>query len=157
MESRLPKYASEHGGVEEWIPYEEKNEPAAIKQDQGKSVLVVDDLAELREMMVMILTLLGYRVATASSGEEAVEYLKTNRADILILDMIMDPGMDGLETFRQIRKMNPEQKAILISGFADRERVKEAMEMGIGAFMQKPCTVEKIGAAIRRELERSSV
>jgi PAS domain S-box-containing protein len=78
----------------------------------GEAVLVVDDIEEQRQVATAILTRLGYRVNTVSSGEEAVEYLSREKADILILDMIMAPGIDGLETFRRVRAFNPTQKAI---------------------------------------------
>ena len=90
----------------------------------GESVLVIDDIAEQRDVASGLLTRLGYKVHTVSSGEEAVEYLKGNKADILVLDMIMAPGIDGLETYQRILEINPKQKAILVSGFSETDRVK---------------------------------
>jgi|GEM_PF-3495517 len=121
----------------------------------GESVLVVDDVAGQREIAVEILTQLRYEVKTASCGEEAVEYLKQNSADIVILDMIMDPGMDGLDTYRAILTVNPKQKAIIVSGFSETERVKEALRLGAGAYVKKPYLRGRIGIALRRELERA--
>lgn len=69
---------------------------------------------------------LNYKVATVSSGEEAIEYLKTNKADLIVLDMIMDPGIDGLETYEKILKISPAQKAIIVSGFSESDRVKKS-------------------------------
>ncbi|MEI7673185.1 MAG: ATP-binding protein, partial [Deltaproteobacteria bacterium] len=63
---------------------------------KGETVLVVDDKAEQRDIAARLLTKLGYQVHCVSSGEEAVEHLKTDKADILVLDMIMTPGIDGL-------------------------------------------------------------
>ena len=63
-------------------------------------------------------------MTTAASGEEAVEYLRTHKADLIVLDMIMDPGIDGLETYRKILEISPAQKAIIVSGFSESERVK---------------------------------
>jgi DNA-binding NarL/FixJ family response regulator len=68
--------------------------------------------------------------------------------------MIMDPGMDGMETYRRILKINPRQKAILASGFSETDRVRKTLEMGAGAFVQKPYILEKIGLAVRTELDR---
>jgi YesN/AraC family two-component response regulator len=90
----------------------------------------------------------------ASSGEEAVEYLKGNKADILVLDMIMAPGIDGLETYQRVLEINPKQKAIIVSGFSETERVKEAQKLGAGAYVKKPYVMEKIGVAIQDELNR---
>jgi len=100
-----------------------------------------------------MLSTLGYRVAAVSSGEEAVEYLRSNRADILVLDMIMAPGIDGLETYRRILEISPGQKAVIASGYSETERVKEVQKLGAGAYVQKPYLMEKIGLAIRRELD----
>jgi PAS domain S-box-containing protein len=120
----------------------------------GESVLVVDDIAEQRDIAARLLTRLGYQVHVVSGGEEAVEYLKVNKADILVLDMIMAPGIDGLETYQRILEINPKQRAIIVSGFSETERVREAQKLGAGAYVKKPYIMEKIGAAIRGELLR---
>ena len=120
----------------------------------GESVLVVDDVAEQRQVATVILTRLGYRAAAVSSGEKAVEYLRNNQADILILDMIMDPGIDGLETYKRVRENNPKQKAIIVSGFSETERVQEAQALGAGAYVKKPYMMEQVGLSVRDELRR---
>jgi CheY-like chemotaxis protein len=120
----------------------------------GESVLVVDDVAEQRDIASRLIKRLGYHVHAVPSGEEAVEYLRDNQAAILVLDMIMDPGIDGLETYRRVRRINPEQKAILVSGFSETARVREAQKIGAGAYVRKPYLMEKIGMAIRAELNR---
>ncbi|MDP1992103.1 MAG: response regulator [Syntrophales bacterium] len=99
---------------------------------------------------------MGYRVHAVSGGEEALEYLRGNKADILVLDMIMDPGIDGLETYRKICEIHPKQKAIIASGFAETERVKEAQRLGAGTYVKKPYIMEKIGLAVRDELNKKS-
>lgn len=121
---------------------------------RGETVLVVDDMREQREIVSTMLSTLGYGVSSVSSGEEAVEYLKTNQVDLLLLDMIMDPGMDGLETYREIVGINPEQKALIVSGFSETERVKKAQDLGVGRYIRKPFVLEQIGQAVRAELDR---
>ena len=121
---------------------------------RGESLLIIDDVKDQRRIATGILTKLGYRVESVSSGEEGVEYLKTRKVDLLILDMIMDPGIDGLETYRQIIKVHPAQKAIIASGFSESERVKEAQKLGAGAYVKKPYLVEKMAVAVRQELDR---
>jgi DNA-binding NtrC family response regulator len=101
-----------------------------------------------------LLRKLGYNVHVASSGEDAIEYLKSNEVDILVLDMIMTPGIDGLETYQRILTIKPKQKAIIVSGFSDTERAKEARKLGAGYYIKKPYMMEKIGVAIRDELAR---
>jgi DNA-binding NarL/FixJ family response regulator len=73
------------------------------------------------------------------------------------MDMIMDPGIDGLETYRRILKVHPGQKAIITSGFSETERVKEALKLGAGAYVKKPYILEKISKAIRAELDQQSL
>jgi two-component system, cell cycle sensor histidine kinase and response regulator CckA len=96
---------------------------------------------------------LGYEAETATSGETSVALIEDRRYDILILDMIMEPGMDGLETYRQILQIVPNQKAVIASGYAETERVKETQRLGAGRYIKKPFTLEKIGLAVRAELD----
>jgi CheY-like chemotaxis protein len=120
----------------------------------GELILVVDDVQEQREIASVLLKNLGYTVDVVSSGEEAVEYLEDNAIDLLILDMIMDPGIDGLDTYKNILKLNPGQRAIIASGFSETDRVKEAQKLGAGQYVKKPYTLEKIGLAVKAELSR---
>jgi CheY-like chemotaxis protein len=121
---------------------------------KGQSVLVVDDAKEQREIAATILSELGYSVLSVSSGEEALKYMENHTADLLLLDMIMDPGMDGLDTYKTILQHRPEQKAIIASGFSETDRVKEALKLGAGDYIKKPYTLEKIGTTVKRELEK---
>jgi len=121
---------------------------------KGETILVIDDVEEQREIASGMLRKLGYSVTSVSSGEEAVEYLKNNTVDLLVLDMIMDPGIDGLETYKRILKVRPGQKAIIASGFSESARVKEAKKLGAGAYVKKPYLIEKIGVIVRSELEK---
>jgi signal transduction histidine kinase/CheY-like chemotaxis protein/HAMP domain-containing protein len=126
--------------------------PVENYMGEGELVLVVDDVPEQREISSRMLRRLNYEVVTASSGEEAVAYMREHRADVLVLDMIMDPGMDGLDTYREICRIHPGQKALVASGFAENERVKEARRLGAGEYVKKPYTLEGIGVALRRTL-----
>jgi two-component system cell cycle sensor histidine kinase/response regulator CckA len=119
---------------------------------QGETILVVDDVNEQRDIAADLLTRLGYSVETAASGEEAVDYLKNRGVDLIVLDMVMDPGIDGLETFRRIKLLHPNQRAVIASGYSETDRVKEAQRLGAGAYVKKPYTLEKIAMAIWQEL-----
>jgi two-component system cell cycle sensor histidine kinase/response regulator CckA len=66
----------------------------------------------------------------------------------------MEPGIDGCETYRRIVERHPHQKAIVASGFSESERVREIQRIGAGAYLKKPYTLEKIGMAVRGELDR---
>ena len=121
---------------------------------RGESIFVVDDVKEQRELATAMLSNLGYRVNAVPSGEAALAYLKTSNADLMVLDMIMDPGMDGLETYQKVLGINPKQKSIIVSGYSETDRVKKAQELGAGAYVRKPYIRENIGLAIRRELDK---
>jgi DNA-binding NarL/FixJ family response regulator len=71
-----------------------------------------------------------------------------------MLDMIMDPGIDGLDTYKRILEFHPEQKAIIVSGFSETRKVKKAQRLGAGAYVKKPYLLEKIGLAVRDELDK---
>ncbi len=121
----------------------------------GESILIVDDVKEQRDLAAGMLTSLNYNVSIVASGEEAVTYLKEHQADLIVLDMIMDPGMDGLDTYKSVLKIHPKQKAIIVSGFSESDRVKTAKGLGAGAYIRKPYIKEILGMAVRKELDRS--
>jgi PAS domain S-box-containing protein len=133
--------------------HESRIDPSTLK-GHGEKILVIDDIKEQLEIAKDMLDSLNYRTVVVGSGEEAVEYLKTNPCDLILLDMIMSPGMDGLETYKEILKNNPHQKAIVASGYSETDRVKEALRIGAGTYIKKPYTLGKIGIAVRTELEK---
>lgn len=136
--------------------YIEDKSPVKIEDylGAGQHILVVDDVEEQRFIASGILEKLGYSIESVSSGEEAIEFLKQHTADLVILDMIMDPGMSGLDTYRKIITLRPGQKAIITSGFSETKDVKEAQKLGAGSYIKKPYTMEKIGLAVKEELEK---
>ncbi len=127
-----------------------------IKDYKGnkETILVVDDEENQREISCEMLDKLGYKTKAVSSGQEAVEYLKETSVDLILLDMIMDPGINGRETYEKIIKIHPKQKAIIVSGFSETGDVKEAQRLGAGEYVKKPLTVEKLGLAVKEELEK---
>jgi len=133
----------------------EKNHPSIqIYKGCGETILVVDDMEDQRLIASEILRTLDYAVTTVASGEEAVEHIKNKPVDLLVLDMIMDPGIDGLETYKRILEFHPGQKAIIASGFSETNRVEQAQKLGAGQYLRKPYTLEKVGLAIREELQK---
>ena len=120
----------------------------------GEAILVVDDIEEQRLIATEILEKLGYHVTTAASGRAAVAYIHNHRADLVMLDMIMEPGIDGLETYRQILEIHPGQKAIIASGYSESVRVKATQRLGAGTYVKKPYLLEKIGRAVKAELAK---
>lgn len=126
--------------------------PLSAYTGQGASVLVVDDMESQREITSSILEQLGYRPTTVASGEAAIDFLQSHAIDLIILDMIMAPGMDGLETFKRISAFLPQQKVIIASGFAENERVEQALALGAIRYIRKPFTLETIGIAVKEAL-----
>ena len=120
----------------------------------GETILVIDDVESQRDISCQMLEALRYKTKSVPGGEAAVEYLKENRADLLLLDMIMDPGINGLETYRRIKKINPQQKAVIVSGFAETDQVKATLRLGAGRFIRKPLILEGLGIAVKEELKR---
>ena len=74
--------------------------------------------------------------------------------DVLVLDMIMPPGMDGLDTYKEIIKIKPGQKAVIASGYSETDRVREAQRLGAGDYVTKPYSLEKIGLSVKNALEQ---
>ncbi len=138
------------------LPHREAGRTLDAWRGKGESVLVVDDVPDQREIATRIISQLGYAVTSAASGEEALDFLRERRADLVVLDMIMDPGIDGLETYQRLIRHHPSQKAIITSGFAETERVHEAQRLGAGAYVKKPYTIEALGSAIRTALAKSA-
>ncbi len=123
---------------------------------RGETVLIVDDIAQQRDLARRMLARLGYTAAVAASGEAAVAAVGERRFDLVLLDMIMEPGMDGLDTYRKILALAPGQKALITSGFSETDRVKEAQRLGAGAYLKKPYTADQLALAVRQELDRET-
>ncbi len=121
-------------------------------QGRGERILVVDDEQQVRELAVDMLTRLQYTAVGVTSGEQALAWLADHPADLVILDMIMDPGMDGLATYSSIVQLHPGQKAVIASGYAENDKVRKALALGAGEYMRKPYSIETLGQVLRRVL-----
>jgi PAS domain S-box-containing protein len=128
--------------------------PIGDYKGAGETILVVDDVETQREIACNMLSALCYKAKAVSSGEEAVKYLQEHTVDLILLDMIMDPGISGRETYERVIKIHPNQKAVIVSGFAETDEVRDAQSLGAGHFIKKPFTLEKIGFALKDELEK---
>jgi signal transduction histidine kinase len=128
--------------------------PIEDYKGRGQTVLVVDDQEDQRKITSTLLTRLGYVANAVSSGEEAVEYVKNHPVDLVILDMIMFPGINGRQTYERILRFYPTQKAIIATGYSLTDDVKAAQKLGAGQYLKKPFTLEKLGIAVRDELAR---
>jgi PAS domain S-box-containing protein len=119
---------------------------------KNEYILVVDDEPVLRDIACQMLQKLGYTVGSVSSGELAIDFLKENAVDLLVLDMLMAPGMNGRQTYEKILTFLPDQKAIIVSGFSESDDVKAALRIGASGFMKKPYSMEQFGRMVQKAL-----
>ncbi len=125
-----------------------------VKQVTGASehILVVDDEPQLRDLANQMLGFMGYKVDSVCSGELALEFVKETAVDVIVMDMLMDPGMNGCQTYEEILKLYPDQKAVIASGFSESDDIKKALELGAGVFIKKPYSMAKLGRAVKEAL-----
>jgi CheY-like chemotaxis protein len=122
----------------------------------GQIILVVDDIPAQRQIATLMLKRLGYTAYAVDSGEEALSYLESHEVDLVLLDMLMEPGISGLETYSKIVDIKGQQKAIIASGYSKTSDVSEAQRLGAGTFLRKPYTLANLGIALRNELQQAT-
>lgn len=123
---------------------------------EGERILIVDDEEQQRDIASQMLRALQYDVSMVQSGEEALEYLLNHQVDLLLLDMIMHPGINGCETYGRAIDVQPALKAIIVSGFSESEDVTRAQELGAGQLVCKPYSLAEIGYAVKLELAKKA-
>jgi signal transduction histidine kinase/CheY-like chemotaxis protein len=129
-----------------------KNDMAKEFTGNGEHIFVVDDESQLRDIASQMLRTLGYKVNSAGSGELAIEFVKKNPVDLIVLDMLMEPGINGRQTYEKILKLYPNQKAIIASGFSKNEDVKATLRLGASGFTKKPYSMNQLGRAVTEAL-----
>ena len=138
----------------EMVPGQKESVSVDEFMGKGETILIVDDEAVQREIACGMLTRIGYRPEVAAGGEEALAYLKGHRADLLLLDMVMPPGINGRETYERAVAMVPGLKAVLASGYAETAEVSAAQRLGAGKYLRKPYGLVDLARAVREELDR---
>uniref|UniRef100_A0A832A4X2 histidine kinase n=1 Tax=Desulfacinum infernum TaxID=35837 RepID=A0A832A4X2_9BACT len=124
-----------------------------IPRGSGERILVVEDMEDQRVLVKALLTDLGYRVETAANSREALQRVTADRFDALVLDMILEEdGLDGAAVYREVLKVNPDQKALVVSGDVSADRVAAVTALGVSHFVSKPYTVEKLASALHAVL-----
>lgn len=118
-----------------------------------EKILIVDDDPLQRNVSAELLSRLGYKASCVDSGQEAIEFIKDRPQDLVLMDMLM-AGLDGAETYREILEFYPGQKAIIITGYSMTQQIRDALDLGAGAYLAKPVTLLALGTAIRKELDR---
>ena len=122
--------------------------------DSEKRILLVDDEFQQRRIGKQFLEIMQYKVECVASGEEAVEFIRNKKVDLVVLDMIMDSGINGRETYEQIIAMHPGQRALIVSGYTEHAEIRHAMKLGVGGILKKPYTMKQLAEAVCRELNR---
>ncbi len=110
-------------------------------------VLLVDDEESFVEQLAERLILRDYDVTTCLSGEDAIETVKSLNFDVIILDVAM-PGIDGIETLRQIKSLKPLTEVIMLTGHATVESAIEGMKLGAFDYLLKPCETDELTSKI---------
>ncbi len=113
-----------------------------------KKVLVVDDEKVIRDFLSRLLTLEDVDVTTAEGGSEAIEIVKKEKFDIIFLDMRM-PQMDGVEAFKELKKITGDTKYVMMTGYSIDDLLKKVEDEKIEAFIKKPFEIDEIMAVIK--------
>ncbi len=138
------------------VALEQKRETPEFVRGKGETILVVDDESDILQLTSETLAAHGYNPLIANGGEAALQKMKQNGAplDLVLVDMMM-PGLDGIATIRELKKMHPTLKFITTSGLADPAKISEANELGALAFLPKPCApgelIQTIAAALNHQ------
>ncbi len=119
------------------------------------NILLVDDEPSVLRYIKTLLEIENYRVETVGSGEEALQRMQRRPVpSLIVLDLLM-PGMDGLQTLENCKKIHPEQKVVMMSCVSDTGKVVQAMKLGASDYLTKPFQLPQLQGAIRRALESS--
>lgn len=142
----LVKEALEEGAYAiAYKPFDIDKIIAIIEELLGEKtlILVVDDQFGDRETLKAILEDKGYRVATARDGTEAIQMVEERHYDIIFLDIKL-PGMDGVDTFEQVKKIDPKAAVIMMTGYTEEDLLKRAVSGGAYTCIYKPFDMEKV-------------
>ncbi|HIG42460.1 MAG: response regulator [bacterium] len=96
---------------------------------------------------------MGYSVILCADGESALRLLRKENYDLIMLDMIMPSGLDGLDTYKEILKIQVEARTVIISGYADTDRVKKALQLGVRQVLRKPYTLNELSELLKSEFQ----
>jgi len=130
--------------------------PRTERGARSATVLVIDDEAFVRELLVGFLTTLGHRVQEAASGEEGVRMATERRYDIVFTDFRM-PGITGVDVLERVKAIDPTTQVVVITGYGSVESAVECMKRGAFDYIGKPFHLEEIGILVSRALERGEL
>jgi len=119
-------------------------------------VLFVDDEADFRETLIKRMQKRHVLASGVRSGEEALDWLKQNPADVVVLDVRM-PGMDGIQTLRAIKSNHPLLEVILLTGHANLEIAREGMQLGAFDYLMKPIDLDELLYKLEDAYKKKSI
>ena len=114
-----------------------------MEKEMEAKVLLVDDEKDFLETLSSRLELRGLKVSAVTSGEQAVSEAQQQEYDAIVVDLSM-PGIDGLETLKRIKAINPDAEIIMLTGHGSVQSGVEAMKLGAGDFLQKPVELSEL-------------
>ena len=132
------------------------NQSSPIRPPVSPKVLIVEDEARLRELLLRVLPGWGFEAAAARSAEEAMRLASADPPDILLLDLNL-PGENGLEFFSKLRERWPRVQAIVQTGFGSVESAKQAIHLDVVEFLTKPSSLGELERALDKAMRRLSV
>ncbi len=121
-------------------------------QGNGERILIVDDEPQIRDIASQILSALGYSTYAVASGEEALEFLEKKSVDLVVLDMMMEPGLNGRQVYEKMIKIRPSQKAVIATGYAESEDVDACLKLGVSGLVKKPYSFAQLSKVVRNGL-----
>lgn len=118
-------------------------------------LLVVDDEAEICEFLKSFFEERSYQVVTANSGEQALERVKQDKPQVILLDIKM-PGMDGVQTLKEIKTKYPKSKVIMVTAIETRDKIEECLRLGADNYITKPLSLEYLENDVREKIESTA-
>ncbi|AGA59569.1 MAG: response regulator [Thermobacillus sp.] len=119
-----------------------------------KKVLIVDDQNGIRMLLMEVFSGEGYRTFQASNGKLALEIVKNESPDLVLLDMKI-PGMDGLEILKRVKEINRDIKVIMMTAYGELDMIKEATELGALMHFTKPFDIDEMRMVVNMQLRGS--
>ena len=123
-------------------------------KQNAETILVVDDDSLGRRLYHFLLKDAGYQVETVANGHDAIEFLLHREVDLVLLDVQLSGDLDGVETYRRILALLPDQKTAVLTGNAETDQMTDLLRLGIKTWARKPLTPKRLGEMVRAALNR---
>lgn len=122
----------------------------------NSKVLVIDDQPGIRRLLVEVLAEEGYTVLTAANGYEGVQQVKDTNPDLVLMDMKM-PGMDGIETLRELKRIGKADRVIMMTAYGELELVNQAQQLGAYTYITKPFDIINLCQMVSQQIAGTEV